>query len=184
MTNYLILINRDNPLKDSFVPENLVKVNDTEFLEKETYNHYLLLKESAKEAGYEIDVDSGYRSYDHQKRLYEEWLEKYGEDYTKAYCAPAGTSEHQSGLCFDVKLIRIDGNSENSKPTDPEIIWLHKNLYKYGFILRYPEGYEDITGYNYEHWHYRYIGVEHSTKMYNEDIKTFEEYYEKYLKDN
>ena len=91
--------------------------------------------------------------------------------------ARAGFSEHQTGLAIDILTYNV--TLSNFEETDA-FKWLSSNAYKYGFILRYPKGKEDITGYEYESWHYRYVGVEIATQIFEEDI-TFDEYYAYYL---
>ena len=89
-----------------------------------------------------------------------------------------GSSEHQTGLAFDVAFIRNNEYSLIALETDPEIKWLLKNAYKYGFILRYPKDKENITGYSYEPWHYRFVGIKLAKMLYKNNL-TLEEYYKK-----
>ena len=190
MNKYSILVNKTHQVDKDYVPNDLVDVEEETAIKengyknqlvKEVYDAYKLMKEDALKEGFLIYVDSSYRSYDYQKDLMDRYIKDKGIEYINNYVAPPGCSEHQTGLCFDVLLKRGDTYIEESFADDPEIQWLTSNCYKYGFILRYPKGYESITGYNYEGWHYRYIGVEHSTKMHELDINTYEEYYDKYL---
>lgn len=115
-------------------------------------------------------VCSGFRSYNVQKNLYNSYVRRDGVKNADRYSARPGYSEHQTGLAFDI-------NYADSRFTGtPQAIWLAENAYKYGFILRYPEGKEHITGYMYEPWHYRYIGVENAAKIYSSGL-TLEEYF-------
>lgn len=122
------------------------------------------------ESGLKMWVCSGFRSYNVQKNLYNSYVRRDGAEKADRYSARPGYSEHQTGLAFDINYAdsRFNG-TEQAK-------WLAANAYKYGFILRYPEGKESITGYMYEPWHYRYVGVENAKKIYESGL-TLEEYF-------
>ena len=127
---------------------------------------------AAKKEGLNIYISSGFRSYNKQKSLYNGYVSSDGKTKADTYSARPGHSEHQSGLAFDVN--QINSSFDNTK----EAKWLHKNCYKYGFILRYPKNKTNETGYIYESWHYRYVGVELATKLYNNgDWITMEDYF-------
>lgn len=128
-----------------------------------------LLQAKASESGHSIPLISGFRSYSRQKTLYNNYVARDGVAKADTYSARPGHSEHQSGLAFDVGA--IDDNYGNT----PAGTWLKDNCHKYGFIIRYLKGKEHITGYKYEPWHIRYVGVEHATKIYNQQL-TLEEY--------
>lgn len=115
-------------------------------------------------------VCSGFRSYTVQKNLYNSYVRRDGAENADRYSARPGHSEHQTGLAFDINYA-----DDRFKGT-PEASWLAENAYKYGFILRYPEGKEPITGYMFEPWHYRYVGVENAAKIYASGL-TLEEYF-------
>ena len=127
------------------------------------------LQAGASAAGHNIPLVSGFRSYSRQTTLYNNYVARDGVAKADTYSARPGHSEHQSGLAFDVGA--IDDNYGNT----PAGIWLKDNCHKYGFIIRYLKGKEHITGYKYEPWHIRYIGVDHATAIYNQQI-TLEEY--------
>lgn len=119
------------------------------------------MQAAAKADGLNIYISSGFRSYSYQKTLYNNYVNRDGVTVADTYSARAGHSEHQSGLAFDVNTINDSfANTEEGK-------WLNDNCYKYGFILRYPNGKSDETGYQYEPWHFRYVGVELAEKLYN-----------------
>ena len=121
---------------------------------------------AAKADGYSMWAQSGFRSYDTQKRLYNNYAARDGKAAADTYSARPGHSEHQTGLAFDVCATGkpcINSNFNNTA----EAKWLSENAYKYGFILRYPSGKTGETGYKYESWHFRYVGVELATKLYN-----------------
>lgn len=113
---------------------------------------------------------SGYRTYDYQKKLFDNYCAKDGYDAAVRYSAKPGHSEHETGLAFDL----ID-NQGQLVQSEKEAIWIKNNCAKYGFIVRYPEGKENITGYIYEPWHLRYVGVDHATKIMNQQT-TLEQY--------
>lgn len=119
------------------------------------------MQAAAKVDGLNIYISSGFRSYSYQKTLYNNYVNRDGVAAADTYSARAGHSEHQSGLAFDVNTINDSfANTEEGK-------WLNDNCYKYGFILRYPNGKSEETGYQYEPWHFRYVGVELAEKLYN-----------------
>ena len=170
--NYLMLVNRDNLLDKTYAPEDLVdtgsKYKDNILLNNTVYQQFLLMKEDAFRNGYNIDIMSGYRSYEYQDKIYNKLVREKGLNYAIRHIAPAGASEHQTGLAIDICVYRDDAcYIEDEISEFEEIKWLHKNAYKYGFILRYLDGKEDITGSNYEPWHFRYVGNIASYIYYN-----------------
>ena len=132
---------------------------------------------AAKAAGYTMWNQSGFRSYETQKKLYTNYVNRSGKQQADTFSARPGNSEHQSGLAFDVCATNrpcINSNFDNTA----EAKWLSENAYKYGFILRYPKGKSGETGYKYESWHFRYVGVDLATKLYNGgDWITLESYF-------
>ena len=177
--NYKILINKDNPYdKKDFSNFLLVKVDEGVVLEKRTFRAYLDLKKRLEKDNIYIKVVSGYRSEEDQNKEREKYIENFGIEYANKYVALPGISEHHSGLCFDIALI-IDGKEikeedyiNNYHEIFAKIIEL---LPLYGLILRYPLGKEKITGYNYEPWHYRYVGKSTASIIMNKGL-TLEEY--------
>lgn len=126
----------------------------------------------AKSLGLNLWIASGYRSYATQKRLYNNYVSSDGKEAADTYSARPGYSEHQTGLAFDLNSV------EESFANTDEGKWVKDNCYRYGLIIRYPKGKESITGYIYEPWHLRYVGVELATKLYNNgDWITLEEYF-------
>ena len=177
--NYKILINKDNPYdKNDFSNFLLVKVDEGVVLEKRTFRAYLDLKKRLEKDNIYIKVVSGYRSEEDQNKEREKYIENFGIEYANKYVALPGISEHHSGLCFDIALI-IDGKEikeedyiNNYHEIFAKIIEL---LPLYGLILRYPLGKEKITGYNYEPWHYRYVGKSTASIIMNKGL-TLDEY--------
>lgn len=128
------------------------------------------MQSAASAEGLNIYISSGFRSYDYQSGLYERYAQRDGYAAADRYSARPGHSEHQTGLAFDLNSI------DDSFADTREGKWVAENCHKYGFIIRYPKGKEDITGYMYESWHIRYLGVDMATKVY-ESGKTLEEYF-------
>lgn len=180
--NYLLLVNKTNSLNKFYIPENLIEVSskykDGIKLEKEVYNSFLKLQEEALKHGFNIDIMSGYRDYSYQEKIYNKLIYEKGYNCAISRIARPGCSEHQTGLALDICIYRDDKCYIEDEITDfIEVKWLHKNCHRYGFVLRYPFGKEDITKYSYEPWHLRYVG-EAATEIYNKDI-TLEEYLDK-----
>ena len=187
--NIDILVNKENILHSNYVPQKLVILDNNEnnfhnyndpnlkpMVREDIIPDLIEMFNAAKECGYSLIVDSGYRSYDYQLNVLKANIEKYGEERAYNYVALPGTSEHQTGLCFDVAYMYDGVYSDKIKEDDEEIKWLINNSYKYGFILRYPKGKEEITGYSYEPWHYRYVGKELANILHENNL-TIEEYY-------
>jgi len=179
----LILVNKFNALSKDYEPEDIVNVSNWYSYAGNSardiaYQSLISLYNAAKEAGMNIIVNSSYRSYKDQEETYQTFLYRYGKEYADNYAARPGHSEHQTGLAFD---ITPPGASMDNHDQFKEFDWLKDNAHKYGFILRYPEGKTFITGYNYEPWHFRYVGKKIAEKIYSENI-TFDEYYAYYLK--
>ena len=170
---------------DSYAAEDLIDVDaeyslyNTSFkLSKECYEAFLKMYNDAKEAGYGFKINSPYRSYQKQESLYSRYKQQDGEKLADTYSARPGYSEHQTGYAFDIRDYPYT-NEDYSKTKS--FTWVSENSYKYGFIIRFPKNKEDITGYQYESWHYRYCGIECSTYIHKTGI-TFEEYYEYFIK--
>ena len=173
----LLIVNKFYYLEEDFIPDNLVSI-DSKYgrgeIKEEAYQAFLELYEEASKEDLHPYISSPYRSYNRQNQLYTNYSNKDGINKADTYSARPGYSEHQTGLAMDL------GTSNNTNINDfensKEFEWMQKNAHKYGFILRYPKGKEYITGYMYEPWHYRYVGVEAATYIYEHNI-TYEEYY-------
>ena len=188
--NFEMLINRNHLLDETFIPDDLMITDNNEnnfhqfsnpnlkpMISKSIFPYFLKMQQDMKKLGLHIIIDSGYRSYDYQKDIFQRKIKELGIEKATNLVALPGSSEHQSGLAFDIAIIRNGVYCKSSKPEDKEIIWLMENSYKYGFILRYPKGKENITGYSFEPWHYRYVGTRLSNLLNKFEI-TLEEYYE------
>ena len=179
--NLLMLVNKYNGLDKDFIPSDLVSVDKEYAIDskqkanREMYEAFIKMSDDCKkETGYKVIFRSGYRDYKSQEDTYNLFLKTYGKKYAEVYAAHAGFSEHQTGLAVDIKA-----ESSNTFAGTKESNWLSKNAYKYGFILRYKKETEDITGYKYESWHYRYVGSI-AEKVY-ESKMTYDEYYIRFL---
>lgn len=168
----VVIANKTYSLPSNFAPNNLVAINGYIKVVDYVKDAFLSLSSDAKAIGLNIYASSGYRSYSNQKYIYENYVSMDGKENADRYSARAGYSEHQTGLAIDVNT--IDMTFDNTS----ESVWLRENAYKYGFIIRYPKGKEEITGYMYEPWHIRYVGKELSNKLYKDgSYITLEEYY-------
>ena len=122
------------------------------------------MKVAAKQEGIALWISSGFRSYSTQYGLYNRYVAGYGKNAADTFSARAGHSEHQTGLAMDINYIEDwFGDTKEGK-------WVAENCHKYGFIIRYPKGKDNITGYKYEPWHIRYLGKEIATEVYNSGL--------------
>lgn len=172
-----LIVNKTYPLTSTWKPSNTFKTVPSdgfarEPLNNEAYENWKQMKSDAAALGLNLWAQSGYRSYDYQNDLYNGYVKRKGKAAADTFSARPGHSEHQSGLAFDLNT--IDSSFKN---TD-EGKWVAKNAYLYGYILRYPEGKTNETGYIYEPWHIRYVGKELATALYNGgDWITMENYF-------
>ena len=180
--DYLVLVNKTNKLPDDWestvvlekaqntLPEGVELNEDNEYVVSDVFlvetralAAFRELQADLEKDGIIILLDSTYRSVARQEELWAEFEEEYGLEYCEQYVAVPGYSEHHTGLAIDVCLLK-DGviiNDNDEMIAEREIFGkIHERLADYGFILRYPEGKEDITGYGFEPWHFRYVGVE------------------------
>ena len=176
-TSYDFLVNKNNKLTSDYVPNDLevIDVNyacKDKYLRHEARINFENLSKRAKEKGYNIIAVSTYRSYDYQEKLYNNYVLDKGFYYADMASARSGHSEHQTGLAVDVADLSLDyDNFERTKEFD----WMKNNAHKFGFILRYPKSSFHITGFKYEPWHYRYVGIKIATYIYKNNL-TLEEY--------
>ena len=144
----------------------------------ETQNAFNKLRDAASSEGYNLYIGSGYRSYYTQASIYNNYVARDGKQRADTYSARAGHSEHQTGLAFDVCDRNVSACITSAFDNTNQAKWINDNCYKYGLILRYPKGKDNETGYMYESWHLRYVGVELATKLYNNgNWITMEDYY-------
>ena len=181
--DYLVLVNKLNPLPSDWeekldITHMTNSLGDDVEVESKAYDAYLQLKDYLAQTGVFVDLDSARRSVADQQDIVERFTEKYGAEYVAKYVAVPGYSEHHTGLALDLYL-NINGTDvyHNEDMVQYPAIWamIHKSLADYGFILRYLEGKEHITGYSYEPWHIRYVGVDVAKEITEKGI-TLEEY--------
>ncbi|MGL5347356.1 MAG: M15 family metallopeptidase [Peptostreptococcaceae bacterium] len=179
----VVLVNRENEVGKEYIPSDLVEL-EVKFLNNNTHNNLLKKEaatqlekmfEDAKKEGINLLAVSGYRSYEYQKKLYENKVRKAGKKEADRYVAMPGTSEHQTGLAIDLlstEYKKLNKGFENTNAYR----WLCENIDEYGFIIRYQKGKESITGYEFEPWHFRYVGKDLAKELKERNI-TLEEYY-------
>ena len=178
----LMIVNKFYHLTENYTPDNLEDISttfayDDNSATKEVIEAFKKMWQSAKSDDMNLIVTSSYRDYASQEKLWDSYANKNGEEWADSFAARPGYSEHQTGLALDI--VTYNSTMDNFDDS-PEAKWLKENAYKYGFILRYPKGKEDLTGYDYEPWHYRYVGVDVAKQIHEEDI-TYEEYYAYYI---
>lgn len=132
----------------------------------------------AKADGIDLQVVSSYRSYTYQQTVYDSYISSQGQAAADTFSARPGYSEHQTGLAVDIGGTDNVCDLSQCFGSAPEGEWLAANAYKYGFLLRYPADKVAITGYEYEPWHFRYIGTYLSEEMHKDSIQTLEEFFD------
>ncbi len=169
----LALVNKYHYVGDEDAPE-LVSLEGygVDYLEKTAAEWFKKMVDAAKADEISLRAVSPYRTYWLQNLYYTGYVERSGVEAADRYSARPGYSEHQLGLAVDINTASFSSHFE----TKPEYAWLIAHCAEYGYILRYLPGAEEITGYRYEPWHYRYVGVEHAKTIMDLGI-TFEEYY-------
>ncbi len=179
----LILINKQNAVDQAYKPDDLTSIkyyasNRSEagrYMREEAAEQFHKLVEAAAAEGYELVMTTAYRSYGFQQTLWNNYVASEGEAAASRFSAKPGQSEHQSGLAVDVSTPSVDYALTESFGKADEGIWLAQNAHRFGFIIRFPEGKEDITGYLYEPWHIRYVGEPVAAEIYAKEL-TLEEY--------
>ena len=172
-----MLINKHRYLGENFEPNDLMNI-PSEYASEDNlkssrlaFNAFSVMSDAASKEGYNIVINSAYRSYEDQVDLSNEYLKWYGQNYVDKYVAKPGYSEHQTGLSYDIgsRTVNVFANSK-------EYQWMKDNAYKYGFIERFTKRWETITGFRAEPWHYRYVGKDIAKYIHDNNI-SFEEYY-------
>lgn len=181
-----VIVNKQRALPSDYVPSDLTEPNvpfpypdkvEKRLLREPAARALEALFSQANQEGIELYAVSGYRSYKTQKSLYDTYVRTQGEAHAAAFSAVPGKSEHQTGLAMDVSGLDSATRLEQTFADTLEGEWLAKNCADFGFIIRYPKGKEDITGYAYEPWHLRYVGKEMAEEIMSRDI-TLEEYFQ------
>jgi len=178
----LMLVNQLYRIGEDFSP-NLVSI-DSKFtfgfnlqVEEMVYDAFLQMTQEAERSGIRLGIISAFRSFAEQERFYNDSVRRLGLERGEMHAARAGHSEHHTGLVVDIRSITSPNSLfENTR----EFVWLQENAHRFGFILRYPKGKEFLTGYNFESWHWRFVGTEVATYIFENDI-IFEEYHAFYI---
>ena len=177
----LIVANKQHKLPDGYEPYDLVipnvnKTGSNPYMRAEAASALETMFNAAGAEGVYLVLGSGYRSQSTQSSIYYSYVARDGQAAADTYSARPGYSEHQTGLAADISDYSGTYYLSQSFENTAEAQWLYSNSYKYGFIMRYPRGKEYITGYMYEPWHFRYVGVSTAQDIYNSGL-TFEEYF-------
>jgi len=182
-SSYQVVVNKARPLNPiKYAPSDLVYVpkafNPKARMVRSKVSQALVAMGNAMKlsAGRTLVIDSGYRSYSVQKTVHDQKVALLGLVRGENLAARPGFSEHQTGLAVDLSAVGASGLSTSFASTVAGK-WLASNAYKYGFVMRYPRGYTDITGYQWEPWHFRYVGLSVATAMHNAHIATLEQYF-------
>lgn len=177
--NIQVLVTKSRPLNPlRYIPPDLVYYPGTSYvLRREVSANLQNLFAGARNAGAPLAVVSAYRSYDQQAALYNSYVAQYGQAVADTISARPGHSEHQTGLAVDVGNLSGSCGLNACFATTAGGRWVAANAHRYGFIIRYPDGYQGTTGYTFEPWHLRYVGRSVATEMRTRGIPTMEHYY-------
>lgn len=184
------MVNKLNDLDPEYIPSDLVEPNvrfsfdgkdEKRQMRSEAAKALEELFKGAESEGISLVAVSGYRSYNRQKYLFENYIKTMGEEAARKVSAQPGQSEHQTGLAMDVSCEAAGYGLIEAMGEMPEGIWLKENAHNYGFVVRYAADKTEITGYNYEPWHIRYIGKKIAANLYENSL-TLEEFYEKEIR--
>jgi len=172
----LVLVNKEYKLPSTYTPSDLVRASNSGIRSGENYYlRNILISDltnmvnDAKSSGIDLSIVSGYRSYQTQVSTYNYWLAKnnYNVEYVDTFSARPGHSQHQLGTVIDFSSSEIGDALGDAFANTKASTWLKENAYKHGFVISFPKGYESVTGYKYESWHYRYIGKANALEMIN-----------------
>ncbi len=178
--DYLLLVNKYYYLNEDYVPSDLVNISNQYYygenhqIRRIVYDAFIDMWNEAYNAGIYLIINSSYRTYQEQQSVYDSYKNTYGTTYADSIAARPGYSEHQTGLSIDI--FSTEYTTTSNFKGSPAHEWLVNNAYKYGFIQRYEENTEEVTGFAEEAWHWRYVGIEVATYLHEHDI-TFDEYY-------
>ncbi|MBY0122741.1 D-alanyl-D-alanine carboxypeptidase family protein [Bacillus sp. S/N-304-OC-R1] len=186
-TNFMALVNKQYSLPDGYEPEDLMRPNvmfsfgdqdiEKAYLRQEAAKALEAMFTEAKKYDLHFFAVSGYRSFDRQKAVFDAEVNKYGEEKAVQAVAIPGSSEHQTGLAMDISSQSNNFELSEEFGDTKEGKWAAENAHRFGFILRYPKGKEEITGYKFEPWHFRYVGKDAAKTIYEKHL-TLEEYFE------
>jgi zinc D-Ala-D-Ala carboxypeptidase len=179
--SYWVVVNKQRPLNpQDYAPADLRAVNITgggQMRAEAAGQLEAMVAQYTAETGQTMQSLSSYRSYGRQVDVYNGWVSSLGQEAADLTSARPGHSEHQTGWVMDFGAVPNTCALDQCFADTSQGQWLAANAYKWGFILRYPNGYTPITGYEFEPWHYRYVGVELATEMHDTGIQTLEEFF-------
>lgn len=181
-TDLLARVDKTYCVSYNFEPSDLVKIDKENI---PTLNNHIMLRknvsknlkqmiENMKKQDLFVKVVSGYRSFNHQLALYQSRVKRDGSKYADRQVARPGHSEHQLGTAVDLTSASVLNGTYSSFEYTPSAKWLEENSYKYGFVLSYPKDSEEVTGYNYEAWHFRYVGKEAASDIRQSEMVPIE----------
>jgi zinc D-Ala-D-Ala carboxypeptidase len=180
------VVNKSRPVGNSYVPDDLVVPSipirsgagaDERQVSQKVAGPLEQMVAAAKQSGIQLLLASGYRSYGLQQSVYAQNVKQLGQTEADKVSAKPGTSEHQTGLSFDIGAVNRKCEIETCFAETPEGQWVAQHAHEYGFIIRYAEGKQDVTGYNFEPWHLRYVGTELAAELKKQNIQTLEEFF-------
>ncbi len=182
-----VVVNKPRPLDpinyvpmDLIVPDvplRLAASQEQMHIRKQVEQPMKDLFAAAKQAGFQLSLGSGYRSFQYQKQLYDSYVATSGQAEADKTSARPGHSEHQTGLAFDVEITNMKCHLDKCLGDTPDGKWIAENAYKYGFIIRYTADKVAVTGYDYEPWHLRYVGTDLASELHKQNIETLEEFF-------
>ena len=177
---YLILVNRHHGLSSTHRPADMIPVGGGQLMRARAANAFLNMQRAMNADGLFLTVRSGFRSYETQRTIWNNAVRNMGPTEAARWIARPGHSEHQTGLAVDIVQRGFTGSSLGGArfQNTSHFAWLQRNAHTYGFILRYPQAYEHITGIAFEPWHWRYIGTASATYMRENGFTVFERYIE------
>lgn len=181
--NERMLVNKFYHLDENYLPDDIVSVSNKyayegNRLRQNAYDAFIDMWNAAMDNNIKLIINSSYREYEKQSSIYEDYKNWYGQTKADKLAARPGYSEHQTGLVVDV--FSSDNQLSGTFKDSEGYKWLKENAYKYGYIERYPDGKEYLTGYEFESWHWRYVGKDAAKVIQNENI-TYDEYYAYYI---
>lgn len=178
-----LVVNKPRPLSPlGFVPGDLVYPDVTyvnrQPMRQQTADALVAMFDAGRaEAGLAFSVQSAYRSYDSQVRVYDDDVQRNGQAYADTDTARPGHSEHQTGLAVDISAVPAKCSLDACFAQTPQGAWLAENAYRFGFLLRYPADKVAITGFTFEPWHFRFVGVPLATHLHEVGVSTLEEFF-------
>lgn len=178
-----VVVNKIRPLSPvSYAPPDIITVpvaHDNPPMMRKVAGDALvtMFAAAAAEGAGGMQIQSAYRSYPTQVAVYAGWVRTRGQVQADRQSARPGFSEHQTGLAVDISPVPLKCALAACFGQTPQGVWLAANAYRFGFLLRYPADKEPVTGYEYEPWHFRYIGIPLATEMHNTGVETLEEFF-------